>query len=122
MPDRPYSRAEMRWIKGGAPGRGQVCAECALHVPEFEELTETSRLELLKLIDKGERLRAMRRLLELTGCPLDWAKVWVHHSGRAKTEDTSHPPCPFCGEPLRTPRARQCRHCGQDWHLTTTAG
>lgn len=27
-------------------------------------------------------------------------------------------PCPFCGEPLRTPRARQCRHCGRDWHVT----
>lgn len=26
------------------------------------------------------------------------------------------PPCPYCGEPLRTPTARQCRFCGTDWH------
>lgn len=25
-------------------------------------------------------------------------------------------PCPHCGEPLRTPFAKQCRHCGTDWH------
>lgn len=24
-------------------------------------------------------------------------------------------PCPFCGEALRTSRAKQCRHCGRDW-------
>lgn len=26
------------------------------------------------------------------------------------------PPCPYCGEPLRTSSARQCRFCGTDWH------
>jgi hypothetical protein len=25
-------------------------------------------------------------------------------------------PCPYCGEPLRTAFAKQCRHCGADWH------
>ena len=26
------------------------------------------------------------------------------------------PPCPYCGAPLRTPKAKQCRICGTDWH------
>lgn len=25
-------------------------------------------------------------------------------------------PCPYCGEPLRTPKAKQCRFCRMDWH------
>ncbi len=24
--------------------------------------------------------------------------------------------CPHCGEELRTPQAKQCRHCHMDWH------
>jgi hypothetical protein len=25
-------------------------------------------------------------------------------------------PCPYCGGTLRTRLAKQCRHCGRDWH------
>ena len=25
--------------------------------------------------------------------------------------------CPKCGELAQTPTAKQCRHCGHDWHL-----
>lgn len=28
-------------------------------------------------------------------------------------------PCPYCGEPLRTSIARQCRFCKMDWHDPT---
>jgi hypothetical protein len=30
------------------------------------------------------------------------------------TRDTV--PCPHCGKPLRTAKARQCFECGVDWH------
>lgn len=29
--------------------------------------------------------------------------------------------CPRCGELTRTPTARQCRFCGNDWHLSSGA-
>ncbi len=29
--------------------------------------------------------------------------------------------CPNCGKLARTPQARQCRHCGANWHDITTA-
>jgi hypothetical protein len=35
--------------------------------------------------------------------------------GRRK-EDRPTAPCPYCGQPLRTARAKQCRHCRREWH------
>jgi hypothetical protein len=29
--------------------------------------------------------------------------------------------CPRCGKLARTPTAKQCRHCGHDWHRTSLA-
>jgi hypothetical protein len=34
------------------------------------------------------------------------AYAWCNHSNW----------CPHCGEPLRSPRARQCFACGANWH------
>ena len=28
-------------------------------------------------------------------------------------------PCPYCGDSLRTPASKQCRHCKMDWHDPT---
>jgi hypothetical protein len=30
--------------------------------------------------------------------------------------------CPLCGALARTPRARQCRRCGHDWHSNPSTG
>jgi hypothetical protein len=34
------------------------------------------------------------------------AYAWCNHSNQ----------CPHCGEPLRSPQARQCFACGANWH------
>jgi hypothetical protein len=38
---------------------------------------------------------------------------FAHLTGLIKREPT---PCPYCGGPLVTPRARQCGSCKMDWH------
>jgi hypothetical protein len=38
---------------------------------------------------------------------------------RSPTVSSPGPPCPECGERLATPMARQCFHCGADWHQKT---
>jgi len=32
------------------------------------------------------------------------------------SEETETKPCPYCGQPLRTPKAKQCFECHMDWH------
>ncbi len=36
--------------------------------------------------------------------------------GAAEQRQSAPIPCPHCGEPLRTPLAKQCLSCGMDWH------
>lgn len=33
---------------------------------------------------------------------------------------TEPPPCPHCGEKLRSPAAEQCFACGAEWHRGST--
>ena len=38
-------------------------------------------------------------------------KIYAEHGGEALLNN-----CPVCHRLARTSRARQCRHCGHDWH------
>ena len=64
----------------------------------YKSLGEIEERGLNKLVTDAQSARA--RLVE-----------WLE--GRRKG-----PPCPKCGEPLRTEKAKQCLKCGADWHET----
>lgn len=50
----------------------------------------------------------------------DWLRTGANHPlyGPAfvKVPYRRTAPCPYCGKPLRTSVAKQCRYCRKDWH------
>jgi hypothetical protein len=44
------------------------------------------------------------------------ARLCDEGNTRVQRRESEQATCPRCGEPLRTPFARQCRVCGADWH------
>ena len=111
-----YTRKELDSLSDAAsPERGQYCERCKGWIPEFAELSAESEKQLRELDSTMDQIKG---LVEITGCPLGWAKRWVYHPhgpnihiGHAATK-----PCPQCGENLRTAKAKQCLHCGAHWH------
>jgi predicted amidophosphoribosyltransferase len=115
MGTESYSRTEVLAAGNALPERGPLCHECGARIPAFEELAEADERRIRQLIRDGRSLMAMEELRAATGCSLPWAKLWVQHGGRPKPAEEPTP-CPYCGEPLRTSLAKQCRHCRRDWH------
>lgn len=112
---KSYSREEIRRAGQEYPTRGPFCPKCKKHIPQFEDLSSETESRIKHLIVEGRLNMAMIELRASTGCPLSWAKLWVNHSGRPDVYGTTAP-CPYCGKPLKTARARQCQHCLMDWH------
>src|ERR1700756_229511 len=79
------------------------CDKCKTAIPEFE-----SSKPLQGLL-KSNRAWAMHRLMEETGCDLKLAKAWTLHHVEPIKYEPPHTPCPWCSQPLRTERAKQCR-------------
>lgn len=86
----------------------------------FEKLSleDQNRLESMVL---KKPIQAIKELRHLTDCSLGEANRWVDNkreeiSQERKIWHDNLPPCPYCGEKLRTPEARQCRFCKRDWH------
>ena len=70
------------------------------------------------MIGRGHTIAAIKRLREETGWGLADAKMWVDRTleGHGPTKNIAGKLCPYCGNGLRTDRAKQCFECGTDWH------
>jgi tRNA(Ile2) C34 agmatinyltransferase TiaS len=112
MADEPYSRAEVLAACDEFPDRGPLCYHCKTRIPVFQELSVNDAERLIELTRAGEPILAMGELRSITGCSIRWSKIWVLHEGKPKMPT----PCPFCGKPLRSAQAKQCRYCYRDWH------
>lgn len=91
---------------------GASCPRCGVLIPVLPPLPEQEQQRIAALLAEGRMVETIKVLVELTGWDSTTAKTFVHH------EHEPLAPCPFCGAPLRTPRARQCRACGRKWHHT----
>jgi len=116
MDETPYTREEVLAAGNTFPERGLVCHRCKVTIPQFKDLSERDESRIRQTIRENRRMMAMAELRAATGCSLRWAKIWVSHEGRPKALEDLTAPCPYCGMPLRTSLAKQCRHCLRDWH------
>jgi hypothetical protein len=111
-----YTKSDLQKLPLDAnPSRGEWCPCCNVVIPDFADLTEKDKSRILSLIRDNRMIAAIAELKNATGCPLSWAKIWVHHGGKANAA-RSTAPCPYCGKPLKTALAKQCPHCNMDWH------
>jgi hypothetical protein len=109
---KPYSNVELAGPLPELPDRGRRCP-CGAIVPEFEAIDLRAVMHMQGILEP-DRVRA--RIVELTGCPPAWAAIWVLHARTGCPRSKEKGRCPLCGGELRTYEARQCSHCGADWH------
>ena len=91
-----------------------TCSRCHMKIPQFQMSSEL-RDRLFNLLAQGHRAESVAVIRNKSGCNTPTAKAWVVHEG-LECFSGETPLCPYCGKTLRTPRAKQCRFCGRDWH------
>lgn len=80
----------------------------------FENLSTENQKKIEQMVLE-KPIQAIQELRTITGCTLADGKTWVFNK-RNQIWEENLPPCPYCGEKLRTPVAKQCRFCKRDWH------
>jgi ribosomal protein L37E len=87
-----------------------ICKRCGESISSFWPTLRTSAK--LQHVEKNLRVTAIVALEETTlENASDWVRHWFHQECPALTAN-----CPLCGLQLKTWRAKQCLHCGHDWH------
>lgn len=111
--DAPYTREEVEQLRDAPVERGRWCERCRTRVPGFADLDDTDEAELRGSLETKGMVSVVLELRARTGCSLAWATIWATHLNEHAAIVVT--PCPHCGKPLRTPRARQCRFCRRRW-------
>lgn len=115
-PGQPYTKAELRELPADAvPYRSDLCPACDCFIPRFADLSKAveDRLRSLGLEE------AKHAVIEAVGCPERFADIWLTHPDGPRPVPVPLLPaaaCPQCGKMLKTSKAKQCFHCGADWH------
>jgi len=110
-----YTRKEIESLGDVFPSKGDYCEKCKTFIPKFAELSEEDEAHCRKTEKSKGSAAGMKMLTQFTGCSVRWAKIWSLHPN-GPTPILSGPPCPYCGEALRTEKAKQCAHCFKSWH------
>ena len=112
---QPYSNQELAELPpDSVVTRGNYCSKCKRYVPLFDAVPPDVAASIREI---NSRLIQIKRVVDLTGCPLGWAKLWAFHQNGESDHPLDYgPPCPHCDKNIRTDRAKQCLHCGADWH------
>jgi hypothetical protein len=86
------------------------CGRCNQPAPRLKKVS----LEEIEKWARNSPAGAVGRLRQECGIRHETSKLAVHHAlfCQALVKAT----CPYCGQTLRTDRAKQCRFCRADWH------
>src|SRR5262245_31679511 len=92
------------------------CPKCDAEIHDLPQLSPEVESRIRELARFGDRtMMAIAEIRTVTDWNLDQCKAWVIHKGKP-CPPGADAPCPYCGKPLRSEYAKQCRHCLRDWH------
>jgi predicted RNA-binding Zn-ribbon protein involved in translation (DUF1610 family) len=84
--------------------------------PDSEREKEARRV-IIAAYDQMMEDPGPEELQRLKQQVIEWKQVlWQELKRRISGSLYEETPCPYCGGMLRTRQAKQCRHCGRDWH------
>jgi hypothetical protein len=110
-----YTPEEIALAEDITPTKGEFCPVCKTYIPYVLGMTPEVAAQIRVHLSGEQSSVARYALRKLFGFPLGWVKIWwIHRDGLH--EPPPETPCPYCSLPLRTPYAKQCRHCRKDWH------